>query len=181
MTLLFNIMDHPKPLTEEQRNQVRSLLKQLGEASVRRSLSVTRSRSSGRSSSSKTPKRVSKHLSLKYLKEKKQESPFDGIDEGQTVEGVDLPPICNMMPVVQRVRLMLLPLYYDDVEFEREFIIKMAKEDLGADLSIADAGSNDTLRFVIDSNPPIKILYVYLQPGAVNPQKYMLLSWMYAT
>lgn len=175
MTLLFNIMDQPKPLTEEQRNQVRSLLKQLGEASVRRSLT------SSKSKRAKTPRKTSKHLSLKYLKEKKQESPFDGIDEGQTVEGVDLPPICNMMPVVQRVRLMLLPLYYDDMEFERDFIIKMAKEDLGAELSIADAGSNDTLRFVIDGNPPIKILYVYLQPGAVDPDKYMLLNWMYAT
>lgn len=174
MTLLFNIMDQPKPLTEEQRNQVRSLLKQLGEASVRRSLTSAKSRH-------KTPRKASKHLSLKYIKEKKQESPFDGIDEGQTVEGGNLPPICIMMPVVRRVRLMLLPLHYDDMEFDREFIIKMAKEDLGADLSIADAGSNDTLRFVIDSNPPIKILYVYLQPGTVDPKKYMLLSWMYAT
>lgn len=76
---------------------------------------------------------------------------------------------------------MLLPLHYDDIEFERDRIIKMAKEDLGADLSIADAGTKDTLRFVIDGNPPIKLLYVYLQPGRVDPQKYMLLNWMYAT
>jgi len=174
MSYVFNIMDNPKPLTEEQRNQVRSLLKQLGEASVRLSKSRSRSRS-------KTPKKASKHLSLKFLKKKVVENPFDGIEEGQTVEGVDLPPVCNRMPVVQRVRLMLLPLHYDDIEFERDRIIKMAKEDLGADLSLADAGTKDTLRFVIDGNPPIKILYVYLQPGRVDPQKYMLLNWMYAT
>lgn len=167
-------MDNPKPLTEEQRNQVRSLLKQLGEASVRRSKTL-------KSKRLQTPRKASKHLSLKFLKKKVVENPFDGVDAGQTVEGVDLPPVCNRMPVVQRVRLMFLPLYYDDVEFEREKIIKMAKEDLGADLSIADAGTQDTLRFVIDGNPPIKILYVYLQPGKVDPQKYMLLNWMYAT
>ena len=170
----------PKPLTEEQRNQVRSLLKQLGEASLRRSkrkLSLSRSRSR---SSSRTPKR-SRNLSLKYIKPKKVESPFDGIDEGQTVEGVDLPPVCNTMPVVQRVRLMLLPLHYDDVEFDRQLIIDMAKEDLGADLSIDDGGTKDTLRFIVDGNPPIRNLYIYLQPGNKDPEKYMLLNWMYST
>jgi hypothetical protein len=168
----------PKPLTEEQRNQVRSLLKQLGEASLRRSkrkLSLSRSRSTTR-----TPKR-SRNLSLKYMKPKKVESPFDGIDEGQTVEGVDLPPICNTMPVVQRVRLMLIPLHYDDVEFDRQMIIDMVKDDLGADLSVDDGGTKDTLRFIVDSNPPIRNVYIYLQPGNKDPEKYMLLNWMYST
>ena len=106
---------------------------------------------------------------------------FDGIDEGQVVEGVDLPPVCNTMPVVQRVRLMLLPLHYDDIEFERQMIIDMVKEDLGSDLSVADEGSKDTLRFVVDGNPPIRNLYIYLQPGEKDPNKYMLLNWMYCT
>jgi hypothetical protein len=162
-------MEVPKPLTEEQRNQVRAMLKQLGEASVKRSTRSVR-----------TPRKSSKHLALKYMKKKVQENPFDDVEAGQTIEGVDLPPICNTMPVVQRVRLMLMPLHYDDIEFERDDIIKMAKEDLGADLSIADGGTQDTLRFVVESNPPIKILYVYLQPGTINPKKYMLLNWMYA-
>ena len=70
----------PKPLTEEQRNQVRSLLKQLGEASVRRS------KRKHNHSVKQTPRKSSKNLSLKYIKPKVQESPFDGIDEGQTVD-----------------------------------------------------------------------------------------------
>jgi len=165
----------PKPLTEEQRNQVRSLLKQLGEASVRRS------KRKREHSVKQTSRKTSKNLSLKYIKPKVQESPFDGIDEGQTVDGVDLPPICNTMPLVQRVRLMLLPLHYDDVSFYREDMIKMVKEDLGSDLSIADGGSKDSLRFVVDGNPPIRLLYVYLQPCPTDSEKYMLLNWMYAT
>jgi hypothetical protein len=165
----------PKPLTEEQRNQVRSLLKQLGEASVRRS------KRKREHSVKQTSRKTSKNLSLKYIKPKVQDSPFDGIDEGQTVDGVDLPPICNTMPLVQRVRLMLLPLHYDDVSFYREDMIKMVKEDLGSDLSIADGGSKDSLRFVVDGNPPIRLLYVYLQPCPTDSEKYMLLNWMYAT
>ena len=165
----------PKQLTEEQRNQVRSLLKQLGEASVRRS------KRKREHSVKQTSRKTSKNLSLKYIKPKVQDSPFDGIDEGQTVDGVDLPPICNTMPLVQRVRLMLLPLHYDDVSFYREDMIKMVKEDLGSDLSIADGGSKDSLRFVVDGNPPIRLLYVYLQPCPTDSEKYMLLNWMYAT
>jgi hypothetical protein len=160
----------PKPLTEEQRNHVRSLLKQLGESSLRRSNSVR-----------KTPRKSSKHLSLKYLQPKVQESPFDGIDEGQTVDGIGLPVVCNTMPVVQRVRLMLVPLFYDDIPIDRDEIIKMVKEDLGCDLSIADSGTKQTLRFVVDGNPPIKILYIYLKPCETDDSKYVLLNWMYAT
>ena len=162
--------DKPKPLTEDQRNQVRSLLKQLGESSARRSVSVR-----------KTPRKSSKNLSIKYLQPKVQENPFDTIEQGQTVEGVDLPPVCNTMPVVQRVRLMLIPLYYDDIPVDRDEIIKMVKEDLGCDLSVADAGTKDTLRFVVDGNPPIKILYIYLKPCETDDSKYAILSWMYAT
>lgn len=165
----------PKPLTEEQRNHVRQMLKQLGEASVRRS------KRKREHSVKQTPRKSSKNLSLKYIKPKVQESPFDGIEEGQTVDGVELPPICNTMPVVQRVRLMFLPLYYDDIPFDREDMIKMVKEDLGSDLSIADGGSKDSLRFVVDGNPPIRNLYVYLQPCPTDSEKYMLLNWMYAT
>ena len=116
----------PKPLTEEQRNQVRSLLKQLGEASVIRSKSK-RKHSTKHSTVSKRRKTTSKHLSLKYIKPKLEDSPFDGIEEGKTVDGIGLPPTCFTMPVVQRVRLMLIPLFYDDVPVDREFLIKMVK------------------------------------------------------
>ena len=169
----------PKPLTEEQRNHVRSLLKQLGEASVRRS--KRKHDHLVGLSKRKRRKIASKHLTIKYMKPKEEINPFDGIEEGQTVDGVDLPPICNTMPVVQRVRLMFLPLYYDDIPFDREDMIKMVKEDLGSDLSIADGGSKDSLRFVVDGNPPIRNLYVYLQPCPTDSEKYMLLNWMYAT
>lgn len=170
----------PKPLTEEQRNQVRSLLKQLGEASVIRSKSK-RKHSTKNSTVSKRRKTTSKHLSLKYIKPKLEDSPFDGIEEGKTVDGIGLPPTCYTMPVVQRVRLMLIPLFYDDVPVDREFLIKMVKEDLGAELSVADAGTNDTLRFVVDGNPPIKNLYIYLRPCLTDDKKYCIANWMYAT
>jgi len=164
----------PKPLTEEQRNHVRSLLKQLGEASVRRS-----KRKIEHNSVHSKRRKTSKNLSIKYMKPKVQESPFDGIEEGQTVDGIGLPPICNTMPVVQRVRLILVPIYYDDIPIDRDELIHMIKEDLGADLSIADAGSKDSLRFVVDGNPPIKNLYVYLKP--CDNDKYNIINWMYAT
>ena len=91
----FNMSEKPKPLSEEQRNQVRSLLKQLGESSARRS-------ARGPTSIRKTPRKSSKNLSLKYLAPKVEENPFDGQSSmGKTVEGIDLPPICNTMPVVQ--------------------------------------------------------------------------------
>ena len=169
----FNMSEKPKPLTEEQRNHVRSLLKQLGESSARRSTRPGSVR--------KTPRKSSKNLSLKYLAPKVEENPFDGIEQGKTVEGIDLPPICNTMPVVQRVRLMMIPLYYDEIPVERDEIIKMVKEDLGCDLSIADSGTKDTLRFVVDGNPPIKILYIYLKPTDFGDKPYTILNWMYAT
>jgi len=159
----------PKPLTEEQRNHVRSLLKQLGEASARRS-----------QRKSKTPRKSSKHLSIKYIKPKNEESPFDGIEEGQQVDGIGLPVICNTMPVVQRVRLMLCPLYYDDVHIDRDEMITFVKEELGSDLSIADGGTKDSLRFVVDGNPPIRNLYIFLQP-LPNSDKYTIANWMYST
>lgn len=170
----FNMSEKPKPLSEEQRNQVRSLLKQLGESSARRS-------ARGPTSIRKTPRKSSKNLSLKYLAPKVEENPFDAIEMGKTVDGIDLPPICNTMPVVQRVRLMLVPLYYDEIPVDRDEIIKMVKEDLGSDMSIADAGTKDTLRFVVDGNPPVKMLYIYLKPCETDDSKYVLLNWMYAT
>lgn len=160
----------PKPLTEEQRNQVRTLLKQLGEASQRRSKIKLRS----------TPRKSSKNLSLKYMKPKSIENPFDGIEEGQTVDGIGLPVICNTMPVVQRVRLMLIPLYYDDIPIDRDELIKMVKEDLGAVPSI-DGESKDSLRFIVDGNPPIKNLYIYLQPCISDKTKYTILNWLFST
>lgn len=166
----------PKPLTEEQRNHVRSLLKQLGEASVRRS----KRKYDHIASLSKRKRRkiASKHLTIKYMKPKEQVNPFDGIEEGQQVDGVKMPPVCNTMPVVQRTRLILIPLYYDELEIDRGELISTIKEDLGADLSIADSGTKDTLRFVIDGNPPIRHLYVHLEP---SNDKFKVINWMFVT
>lgn len=166
----------PKPLTEEQRNHVRSLLKQLGEASVRRS----KRKHDHIASLSKRKRRkiASRHLTIKYMKPKEEINPFDGIDEGQQIDGVKLPPVCNTMPVVQRTRLILLPLFYNDLEIDRAELIATIKEDLGADLSVADAGTNETLRFVIDGNPPIRHLYVFLQP---SNEKYIIVNWVFST
>jgi hypothetical protein len=168
----------PKPLTEEQRNHVRSLLKQLGEASVRRS---KRKNEHSRLSNRKRRKIASKHLTIKYMKPKEEINPFDTIDQGQQVEGVKLPPACNTMPVVQRTRLILLPLFYNDILFERRELIKTVKDDLGADLSVADAGTEETIRFVIDGNPPIRNLYVHLQPSPGNEGKYNIINWIFVT
>ena len=61
----------PQPLTEDQRTEVRSLLKQLSEAS-----------------SARASKRGSTRPILKTTKKLKViPNPFEGIDEGQTVQG----------------------------------------------------------------------------------------------
>jgi hypothetical protein len=166
----------PKPLTEEQRNHVRSLLKQLGEASVRRSKRKNEHITS--LSKRKRRKIASRHLTIKYMKPKEEINPFDSIDQGQQVEGVKLPPACNTMPVVQRTRLILLPLFYNDIKIDRDELISTIKEDLGADLSIADSGTNETLRFVIDGNPPIRNLYIHLPP---NQDEYTIINWIFVT
>tara|TARA_B110000008_G_C16957934_1_gene558942 strand:- start:1532 stop:2059 length:528 start_codon:yes stop_codon:yes gene_type:complete len=169
----------PKPLTEEQRNHVRSLLKQLGEASVKRSKRKNEHKS--RLSKRKRRKIASRHLTIKYMKPKEEINPFDTIDQGQQVEGVKLPPTCNTMPVVQRTRLILLPLFYNDILVDRRELITTMKEDLGADLSVADAGTEETLRFVIDGNPPIRNLYIHLQPSEGSEGKYSIINWIFVT
>ena len=58
-------MEDVAPLTEEQRNKVRSLLKQLGEASVKRSKRKQQFYSKGRKR-----RKVSKNLSIKHNKKK---------------------------------------------------------------------------------------------------------------
>lgn len=157
--------DVPKPLTETQRNEVRELLQELGEASSRRS-------------KRKLEACQAKQPAKKKIKPlKKQESPFDGIDKGQNVEGPSLPVVCNNMPVVQRVRLLLVPLLYDDIPFERQELVQTIKENLGADEAIG-SNTNDTIRFVIEGNPPIRNLYVYLQP---KENKYILSNWVFCT
>lgn len=166
----------PKPLTEEQRNHVRSLLKQLGEASVRRS--KRKYDHVAALSKRKRRKIASKHLTIKYMKPKEEKNPFDNIEEGQEVDGVKLPPVCNTMPVVQRTRLILMPYHYDDIAIDRQELINMIRDDLGAELSTTDAGTNETLRFVIDGNPPIRHLYIYLQPCDT---KFTIINWLYVT
>ena len=85
------------------------------------------------------------------------------------------------MPVVQRTRLILLPLFYNDILIERPELITSIKEDLGADLSVADAGTEETLRFVIEGNPPIRNLYIHLQPSEGRVGKYSIINWIFVT
>lgn len=159
-----NMKNTPEPLTETQRNEVRELLQELGEASSKRS-----KRKLEASMANQPPK--------KKIKIPVQESPFDGIEQGQSVEGPGLPVICNSMPLVQRVRLILIPLLYDDIPFHRQELVKMMQDDLGADEAI-DSGTNDTVRFIIEGNPPIRNLYIYLQP---RDEKYIVSNWIFCT
>tara|TARA_Y100000389_G_scaffold198292_1_gene234513 strand:- start:4360 stop:4851 length:492 start_codon:yes stop_codon:yes gene_type:complete len=161
-------MEEVAPLTEEQRNKVRSLLKQLGEASVKRSKRKQQFYSKGRKK-----RRVSKNLSIKHNK-KKSKNPFDDLVSGRTIDGLKLPPICYEMTVVQRTRLILYPLFYDGILLSKDEITNIVLQDLGADLS--EEQSSETLRFVIEGNPPIKYLYIHLEK---EEHKFKVVGWMF--
>ena len=84
----------PKPLTETQRSEVRTLLKQLSAVSASR-----RSKAGNRNP-----------LSRKKIKKVKRiENPFESIEEGKTVSMEQLNPDCCTLALVERVKIVLLP------------------------------------------------------------------------
>jgi len=161
-------MEDVTPLTDEQRQKVRSLLKQLGEASVKRSKRKQQFYSKG-----KKRRKVSKNLSVKFNR-KKSANPFDDLVSGRTIDGLKLPPVCHEMTVVQRTRLILYPLFYDGILLSKEELTDIVLQDLGADLS--DEQSSETLRFVVENNPPIKYLYIHLES---EEHKFKVVGWMF--
>lgn len=155
----------PAPLTEEQRTEVRSLLKQLSEASTARA-----------------SRRGTTRPSLKATKKlKRKPNPFDGISEGKQVNGVQLSPDCITLPFIQRTRTVLLPYHLDNISQSRQEWINMMKFDVGLELSQTDAGTEYHLRLVIEANPPCKYLHMYLEKENNNPDKLLLTNWLYAT
>ena len=111
----------PKPLTEAQRNEVRTLLKQLSAVSAsRRSKAGNRNR-----------------LSRKKIKKVKRiENPFESIEEGKTVGLEELNPDCCTMAFVQRVRVVLLPYMYDSIPLTYEECLEMIVHYCGCLVSI---------------------------------------------
>jgi hypothetical protein len=155
----------PKPLTEAQRNEVRNLLKQLSAASASR-----RSRTGNRNP-----------LSRKKIKKVKRiENPFDGIEEGKTVQLSELSPDCAVLPFVQRVRIVLMPYIYDNLAKQRQEWIDMIIHYCGCMVSEADAGTHSHVRFVVEGNAPVRFLHVYFEE--ITGTTLMLVSnFMFAT
>lgn len=155
----------PQTLTEDQRTEVRSLLKQLSEASTARA-----------------SRRGTNRPSLKATKKlKRKPNPFDGIQEGKQVNGVQLSPDCIVLPFIQRTRIVLMPFHLDNISQTREEWINMMKYEVGLELSTTDAGSQYHLRLVIEANPPCRYLHIYLEKEANDSNKLLLTNWLYAT
>jgi len=154
---------NPAPLTENQRTEIRSMLKTLSEQSS--------ARASKRGTNRPTHK-ITK--TIKVIP-----NPFEGIEEGQTVQGTDLSNGCIVLPFIQRTRLVLYPYHYDQIPLTRDEWIRMIQHDVGCSLSLSDAGSNDHLRFTVDANPPVRYMHLYLT--AVSKTNYIISNWMYAT
>lgn len=155
----------PKPLTEAQRNEVRTLLKQLSAASASR-----RSRTGNRNP-----------LSRKKIKKVKRiENPFDGIEEGKSVHLADLSPDCVVLPFIQRIRIVLMPYIYDKLAMEREKWIEMIVHYCGCLVSETDGGTQSHVRFVVEGNAPVRFLHVYFEQ--LEGSNLMLVAnFMFAT
>ena len=155
----------PNPLTEDQRTEVRDLLQRLSAQST--------ARASRRGTSRPSLKRTKKL--------KRQPNPFESIDQGQSVQGVQLPPVCITLPLIQRTRLILMPFHLDQISIPRAEWIKLMREQCGLDLSTADAGTEMHLRFVVEANPPVKYVHVFLEKDPQDANKMALQNWLYAT
>ena len=155
----------PKPLTEAQRNEVRTLLKQLSAVSASR-----RSRTGNRNP-----------LSRKKIKKVKRiENPFDGIDEGKTVQLAELSPDCVVLPFVQRVRIVLMPYINDKLSMARQEWIDMIIHYCGCLISEADGGTHSHVRFVVEGNAPVRFLHVYFEQIEGTDQM-LVANFMFAT
>jgi hypothetical protein len=154
----------PQPLTEDQRVEVRNLLKQLSAQS-----------------SARASKRGTTRPQLRTTRRIKiVPNPFDGIDEGKTVQGTELSPDCSVLPFIQRTRIVLLPFHLDDIAQFREDWIKMIEDNVGCKLSVSDAGTREHLRFTVDSNPPVRYLHIYLTEDK-ETKLFSMTNFMYAT
>ena len=140
----------PKPLTEAQRNEVRTLLKQLSAVSASR-----RSKAGNRNP-----------LSRKKIKKVKRiENPFESIEEGKTVGMEELNPDCCTLTFVERVKLVLLPYLYDSIEVEYADWIEMIVHYCGCMVSPLDEGLKSHVKFVVEGNAPVRYLHVYFETG----------------
>ena len=154
----------PKPLTEAQRNEVRTLLKQLSAVSAsRRSKAGNRNR-----------------LSRKKIKKVKRiDNPFESIDEGKTVGLEQLNPDCVTMAFVQRVRVVLLPYMYDGISLTYDELIEMIVHYCGCLKSPLDEGTKDHVKFCVEGNAPVRYLHVYMEQDKEDLLK--VANFMYAT
>jgi len=153
------------PLTEDQRSEVRVLLQKLSQQSTARAT-----------------KRGTTRPNLEQTKRLKRiVNPFDGIEENKVVAGVVLSPEVVVLPLIQRTRIILLPYHLDGISMSRKEWIKLMKYGAGLDLSESDAGTNTYIRFVIEANPPVKYLHLYLEKDSRDESKYLINNWLYAT
>lgn len=156
----------PAPLTEDQRTEVRSLLQRLSQQSTARATKRGTTRPN-----LKQTKRIKRHIP----------NPFDGIEENKVVNGVVLSPEVVVLPLIQRTRIILLPYHLDQISLTRDEWIKVMRYGAGLDLSESDAGTNNYIRFVIEANPPVKYLHLYLEKDSNSSSKYLINNWLYAT
>ena len=153
------------PLTEDQRTEVRLLLQKLSQQSTARA----QRRGTTRPTLQKTKKL------------KRQVNPFDGIEPNKAVNGVQLAADCCVLPLIQRTRIILLPHHLDQIALTRQKWIDMMKFDCGLDLSESDEGAELYLRFIVEANPPVRYLHIYLERPPGETQKAIVSNWVYGT
>ena len=149
-------MDKPTILTEKQRNDVRNILKEISGNKVLNTYTQ--------------PSRATKRI-------KRLINPFDGIEAGHSVNGLDLSADCCTLPFVQRSRISILPFFYDSIGQDRQEWIDMIYKYTGAKLSETNKGTDTHLRFIIVGNPPVKYLHLYL----TKKETYYLDNFLYST
>ena len=155
----------PKPLTEAQRNEVRTLLKQLSAVSASR-----RSKAGNRNP-----------LSRKKIKKVKRiENPFESIEEGKTVSMEQLNPDCCTLALVERVKIVLLPYMYDSIFMEYDKWVEMIVHYCGCKKSSLDEGLKSHIKFCVEGNAPVRYLHVYFEENE-EKDKIKLSNFMFGT
>ena len=153
------------PLTEDQRSEVRLLLQRLSQQSTARA-----------------QRRGTTRPALKATKKlKRMMNPFDGIEQNKHINGVVLAPDCTILPFVQRTRIILLPYHLDQISMKREEWIDTLRYGAGLDLSESDEGTEYYLRFVVEAQPPIRFLHIYLEKDPNNSDRALVSNWVYGT
>ena len=153
------------PLTEDQRTEVRQLLQRLSQQSTARA-----------------QRRGTTRPALKKTKKLKREvNPFDAIEPNKHVNGVQLAADCCVIPFVQRSRIVLLPYHLDQIPATREEFITMMEHDCGLSLSESDEGAALYLRFIVEANPPIRYLHIYLERCVHDTEKCLISNLVYGT